>query len=450
MDGAPGAFRTMPTHRDKAAMKGLPDLWLGSGWRFGQVFLCSIGLRAGDEDNSLTDGTGFSRREVLAGIGKAAVGLAGTSAFGGMAAASMLRAAPSKDIAGAGSLRARGAAKGLLTGFAVVPGLLRSDAAYTAIVKEQASLIVAENAMKWGALRPTPDTYFFDDADYLLDFAEKSRMKLRGHNLLWHRSLPKWFEATATKENARKLLESHIETVAGRYAGRLHSWDVVNEAIQVSDGRPDGLRDSPWLRLVGDDYIEVAFRAARRADPQALLAYNDYGIEAEWPGDEAKRQAVLLMLRRLKARQVPIDAVGIQSHISAGPSGKYGAGLMKFIASVRELGLQVFVTEMDVNDRAVGPDVAERDAAVASAYAGYLDLVLNDPAVTAVVFWGVTDKYTWLNHEDARKDGVTERPLLFDAGGADAGYKAKQSFFAARDAFDKRRAIHGSVTKSGL
>ena len=228
-------------------------------------------------------------------------------------------------------------------------------------------------------------------------------------------------------------MEAHIERVAGRYAGRVHSWDVVNEAIQVQDGRPDGLRNSPWLRLVGDDYIEVAFRAARRADPQALLTYNDYGIEAEWPGDEAKRQAVLLMLRRLKARQVPIDAVGIQSHISAGPSGRFGAGLTKFIASVRELDLQVFLTEMDVNDRALGPDPETRDAAVAATYTEYLDLVLADPAVRAVVLWGVTDKFTWLNHEDERKDAVAERPLLFDGK-----YKPKQGFFAVRDAFDRR------------
>lgn len=397
----------------------------------------------------MTDETGFSRREMLATMGKAAVGLAGAGVAGHMAAAS-IRAngrEPSKEIGGAGSLKVHAAAKGVLTGFAVVPGLLRTDAAYTKLVKEQASLIVAENAMKWEPLRPAPDKYYFDDADYLVKFAEENRMKIRGHNLCWHRQIPKWFAATATKENARGILESHIETVAGRYAGRMHSWDVVNEAIEVGDGktgdgRPDGLRDSPWLRLVGDDYIEIAFRAARRADPQALLAYNDYGIEAEWPGDEAKRQAVLMMLRRLKARQVPIDAVGIQSHISAGPNARYGAGLMNFIASVRELGLQVFVTEMDVNDRALGPDVVERDAAVAAVYGDYLNMMLGDPAVTAVVFWGVTDRFTWLNYEDARKDGVAERPLLFEDG-----YKAKPSFFAVRDSFGARGTIHRSVTR---
>jgi endo-1,4-beta-xylanase len=343
----------------------------------------------------------------------------------------------SKGDSGAASLKAHAAARGLLTGFAVIPALLRTDPTYASVVREQASILVAENAMKWDALRPTATTFRFDDSDALLNFAEQNRIKMRGHNLLWHRQLPRWFAATANPGNARKLLETHIETVAGRYAGRMHSWDVVNEAIQVGDGRPDGLRDSPWLRLVGDDYVEVAFKTARIADPRALLTYNDYGIESESAADDAKRRAILLMLRRMRTRRIPIDAVGIQSHIAArGP--RYGTGLMRFIASLRELDLQVFLTEMDVNDRAVAPAIAPRDAAVAATYADYLNLVLADPAITAVLFWGVSDRDTWLNHEDARPDGKPERPLLFDPN-----FKPKQCFFAVRDAFDRRAIVHG-------
>jgi endo-1,4-beta-xylanase len=348
-------------------------------------------------------------------------------------------ASSSKGDSGAASLMAHAAAKGILTGFAVVPALLRTDHAYASVVREQASIIVAENAMKWDALRPSATDFRFGEADAVLHFTEQNGIKVRGHNLVWHRQLPRWFTATATPANARQLLETHIEKVAGRYAGRMHSWDVVNEAIQVSDGRPDGLRDSPWLRLVGDDYVEFAFKAARRADPQALLTYNDYGIESESPADEAKRRAVLQMLRRIRARRVPIDAVGIQSHLAAGVAGglRYGAGLTRFIASVRELDLQVFLTEMDVNDRALAPAIAARDRQVAATYAEYLDLVLADPAVTAVLFWGVSDRDTWLNHEDARTDREPERPLLFDPS-----FKPKQSFFAVRDAFDRRAIVH--------
>jgi endo-1,4-beta-xylanase len=319
---------------------------------------------------------------------------------------------------------------------------LGADATYAALVREQARIVVAENAMKWGALRPSAVGFNFDQADALVAFAEANRMKIRGHTLAWHQNNPKWLEATATKENARELLVTHIETVAGRYAGRMHSWDVVNEAIHVEDGRADGLRNSLWLRLVGEDYIELAFKTAREADPQALLTYNDYGIEAETREGEQKREAAIEMLRRMVARRVPVDAVGVQSHIAAASGGnkaaasQYGAGLMRFIAAVRELGLQVFVTEMDVNDRALAADEPVRDAAVAAAYRQYLELVLGDPAVKAVLTWGITDRYTWLGHEAGRADGKAERPLLFDAEG-----KAKAAFFAMREAFDQRGTI---------
>jgi endo-1,4-beta-xylanase len=345
-----------------------------------------------------------------------------------------------ESVAGDASLGAHAAAHGLLYGCAVNMNALGADAAYAALVREQCRILVAENAMKWGAMRPSAEGFNFDQADAMVAFAEANRMKIRGHNLVWHRDNPRWLEATATKENARELLVAHIETVAGRYAGRMHSWDVVNEAIRVEDGRADGLRDSMWLRLVGEEYIELAFKTAREADPQALLTYNDYGIEAETRVGEQKREAVIEMLRRMVARHVPVDAVGVQSHIAAAVSAgnksaasQYGAGLMRFIGAVRELGLQVFVTEMDVNDRALAADEVGRDAAVAAAYRQYLELVLGDPAVKAVLTWGITDRYTWLGHEEGRADGKLERPLPFDAAG-----KAKAAFFAVREVFDQR------------
>ena len=347
--------------------------------------------------------------------------------------------APAASVGGAASLGARGAAHGVLYGCAVDVRALGADAAYAALIRDQCRIVVAENAMKWGPLRPTADSFRFDQADALVAFAESNRMKIRGHNLAWHRDNPRWFDATATAENARQLLVTHIQTVVGRYAGRMHSWDVVNEAIEVKDGRSDGMRNTVWLRLVGDDYIELAFRTARDADPQALLTYNDYGIEAETPEAERKRQSVIELLRRMVARRVPLDAVGVQSHIAAlavptsGTGAAYGAGLMRFIAAARELGLQVFLTEMDVNDRASPANVAFRDAAVGAAYKQYLDLVLSDPAVRAVLTWGITDRYTWLNHEDSRTDGQPERPLPFDSD-----YHAKPAFFTMRDAFDRR------------
>jgi endo-1,4-beta-xylanase len=360
--------------------------------------------------------------------------IAAGRAYGGKPRRAAGASATTESVTGDASLGAHGAAHGLLYGCAVNMNALGADAAYAALIREQCRIVVAENAMKWGALRPSADGFNFDQTDALVAFAESNRMKIRGHNLVWHQSNPKWLEATATKENARDLLVTHIETVAGRYAGRMHSWDVVNEAIHVEEGRPDGLRNSLWLRLIGEEYIELAFKTAREADPQALLTYNEYGIEEETRAGEQKRAAVIEMLRRMAARRVPVDAVGVQSHIAAGTTGvAYGAGLMRFIAAARELGLQVFITEMDVNDRALAADEPGRDAAVAAAYKQYLELALGDPAVRAVLTWGITDRYTWLDHEDGRVDGKPERPLLFDTEG-----KAKAAVFAVREAFDQR------------
>ncbi len=177
----------------------------------------------------------------------------------------------------------------------------------------------------------------------------------------------------------------------------MHSWDVVNEAIWIPDGRPDGLRTSPWLKLIGDDYIEVAFRTARQADPSALLTYNEYGIEGETEQDQQKRVATLLLLRRLRQRNVPIDAVGIQSHIKAKSLYGYGPALRGFIQSCRSMDLEVFITEMDVDDRELPSDIERRDAGVAETYSSYLAAALAEPNVKAVLTWGVDDAQSWLN-----------------------------------------------------
>jgi endo-1,4-beta-xylanase len=343
------------------------------------------------------------------------------SAIGAVAAMG-LRGGAQMDAPGS-SIRAAGAGRGILAGCAVNVRSLRSDAAYKKLLQEQVGIVVAESEFKFGPLRPTPTTFFFDDADYLAAFAEANGMKLRGHNFVWHRQLPTWFDSYVTKDNAEQVLVEHIEHVGGRYAGKIQSWDVVNEAIQVSDGLPAGFRDTPWQKVLGGEgpvpaYIEVAYRTARRVDPKALLVYNDYGIEGEDEGSAKKREAVMGLLREMQRKKIPLDALGVQSHISAankdGSTPVYGRGLIKMIAEVRKMGLKVLVTEMDVNDRYLAPEIGPRDAAVAKVYGSYLRTVLRDPAVIAVLTWGITDKYTWLNGEDSRTDGQAERPLPFD------------------------------------
>ena len=314
--------------------------------------------------------------------------------------------------AGARTLREAAASRGLLAGCAVAVARLRDTPAYAALIAAQANIVVAESEMKMGPLRPTPDTFYFRDADLLADFAAQHGMKLRGHNFAWHRQLPQWFESYVTPANAEHVLVRHIETVGLRYRGRVHSWDVVNEAIQVDDKLPGGMRNAPWLKVL-PNYIDIAFRTARRVDPGALLFYNDYGIEGEDPGSAAKRAAVLALVRGMKSRGVPIDGVGIQSHLTAG--GHYGPGLVAWMAELRGMGLKLMLTEMDVNDRWLPADAARRDAVVAATYASYLEQTLADPAVLGVLTWGITDRYTWLNHEDNRADNLPERCLPFDA-----------------------------------
>ncbi|KAA6464735.1 endo-1,4-beta-xylanase [Acidobacteria bacterium AB60] len=351
------------------------------------------------------------------------------------------------SFTGADSLRAHAQARGLFYGASVHPALLDLDGLangntadpYTELVVSQANILVAENAMKWEALRPTAATFNFAPADRLLRFATLAQQRVRGHNLCWHEALPAWFKATATTTNARNLLVEHIQTVAGRYKGQIHSWDVVNEAVEPKDGRPDGLRTSPWLGLVGPDYIELAFQTAAAADPGAKLVYNEYGIELDTAEDAAKRGHVMMLLRRLKARNIPIHAVGIQSHLQAtGPQP--GIGLQTLIRDVRKLGLDAYITELDVNTHNLEGGPEAQDYAVAQVYRNYLGLVLAEPNVPVVLTWGITAAHTFLNESSEpwirRADGFRQHPLPFDDD-----YRPTPAFIALRNAIDYSRPL---------
>jgi endo-1,4-beta-xylanase len=358
------------------------------------------------------------------------------------------------NTTGPDSLRSHAAAHGLLYGAAVNPALLDVDGVkagkttdpYTLLVAAQTNILVAENSMKWGGLRPAPDKFDFTQGDRLVRFAGLEGARVRGHNLCWHESVPGWLKATANKDNARQLLTQHIQVVAGHFRGQLHSWDVVNEAINPPDGLPDGLRKTMWLDLIGPDYIELAFRTAAAADPQVKLTYNDYDIELDTPKQIAKREAVLALLRRFKAKGVPIHAVGVQSHLDAtGPQG--GNGLQDFIRAVAKMNLEVFITEMDVNTHAVVGGSDAQDVAVAEVYRDYLHLVLAEPNVPIVLTWGLTSANSWLNQmhgsQSRRADGTRERPLPFDDE-----LKPTPAFLAMREAIDDARPSTGGNLKS--
>lgn len=388
-------------------------------------------------------------------FGRAALGFGATVAAGAGLVAFRNRerdkrryeAATQPAVTGANSLNAHAALRGFLYGAAVDPALLDIDGiakghttdAYTSLVAAQTGILVAENAMKWAPLQPKPGRFHFAQADRLVRFANLLGKQVRGHNLCWHEALPIWFPAVAKKENARQILTDHIHTVVGHFRGQIHSWDVVNEAIEPADGDPDGLRKSPWLDLIGPDYIELAFRTAAEADPQARLTYNDYGIETNSRTDEEKRWTVLVLLRRLKARGVPIHAVGVQSHLSAA-AAQPGTGLQSFIREVAGMGLQVFITELDVNCHGLDAGPSERDAAVAKIYRNYLELLLREPNVPMALTWGITSTYSWMNESflasyASLPHGAHQRPLPFDDE-----FNPTPAFSALRSAFDTSRA----------
>ena len=342
---------------------------------------------------------------------------------------------------GAGSLKAHAEARGLLVGCAVNTGLLAREPAYGRELAEQFNVVVGENCMKWGALRPTATTYDFREADTLVAFAADHGMKVRGHNLCWHESLPPWFATTVTRENARQILTDHIHTVAGRYRGKIESWDVVNEAIWPKDGAPDGMRKSAWFDLLGPEYVEIAFRAAHEADPGAVLTYNDYGIEYDTEEERLKRASVLALVQRLQHAGVPIGGLGVQSHLRTGDIGALGPGIHGFVQRIGKMGLRVYLSEMDVNDDGLADDqgVSQQDGDVAFVYRHYLEAVLKEPAVKALLTWGLADPQSWLagakwrpKHPDR-----AQRPLLFRE--SDGVYTAKPAFYAVRNAIDGTR-----------
>lgn len=213
-------------------------------------------------------------------------------------------------LRGANSLKEHAHRHDLLAGAAVVVHDLQSDPALQQLVAEQYAILVPENELKWRALRPVPAAFDFTQSDALFAFAAQHATQVRGHTLIWHNSVPDWLRKDV-QYNVRQLMVEHIRTVVGRYRGRVHSWDVVNEAILPTDGQPNDLRKSFWYDAVGPDYIELAYRTAHEADPQAKLSYNDYGVEYDSDDNAARRASIIALLQsyaRRMFRSTPLES----------------------------------------------------------------------------------------------------------------------------------------------
>lgn len=244
-------------------------------------------------------------------------------------------------IAGNASLTQRATAKGFFYGAAGNYPVLSKDAKFAALFAQQCGILVPENEMKWQPLCPAPDRYDFTQADWLVNFARSHNMPIRGHTLVWNQAIPDWFKETVNRQNAEQTMVRHIQAVMGHYAGKIHSWDVVNEAIAVPySNRSDGLQSSPWLEFLGSNYIDLAFRVAAEADPKALLVHNEGWMDYDTQRDNAQRAAVLGLLERLKRNKVPIHALGIQAHLNASETKFNPNRLRQFLQDVASMGLK--------------------------------------------------------------------------------------------------------------
>jgi endo-1,4-beta-xylanase len=313
--------------------------------------------------------------------------------LGAMGATMLAAPLGAQDLVDIGpSLKSLAAAKGLVFGAANnTYWLTFPDFAYA--YQRDCAILVPEYELKREVTEPTPQAFDFSAGEQLASYAHDHGMLLRGHPLVWFAANPPWLDEAILGARDEGIFRDYIRAVATHFAGRLHSWDVVNEAIEIADGRADGLRKTNWLKRFGPSYIDHAFAAAREADPSALLVYNDYGLESDAPDHDARRAATLKLLEGLIARGVPVGALGLQGHITAFGPKIDQAKLARFLDDVRATGLRILVTEHDVDDGGGPTDFASRDRAVADASRRMLDVVLDNRATIALLTWGLSDRF---------------------------------------------------------
>jgi endo-1,4-beta-xylanase len=356
----------------------------------------------------------ISRRGILACIGASAI------------SAKALEVQPESP-----SLADLARVKGVLFGTSVgggrpntLTGML-GDPRMMALVARECGVVVPENEMKQYVVAPAPDVLNYGPGDRIAAWAKAHGMKLRGHNLLWNtpKYTPRWLATRYEAGPADALgrwLTNYVGAVARHYGSQVQSWDVVNETIEPSTGE---MRDTLFTRRLGFDAIRLPFEAARARAPHAQRVYNDY---MSWGSGGARHRAgVLKLLERMRSEKVPVDALGVQSHIGTeqghGSGNDMGAASAArerewrdFVGAVTAMGFRLLITEFDVSDRRLAGTIAERDAEVAAVGRGYLDLMLSFPQLDQVLCWGLVDRYSWLQGFSPRDDGQPLRPLPYD------------------------------------
>jgi endo-1,4-beta-xylanase len=311
------------------------------------------------------------------------------------------------------SLRSLAQDHSLYIGTAVNADALQNEEHYRDMLAREFNIVTPEISMKFDAIEPEHNLYTFNEADSIVAFAKAHNMQVRGHNLVWYQALPSWLSnGHFSRGDLMDILRQHIFTEVSHYGGKVNIWDVVNEAIN-NDGT---LRDSIWLRGIGPDYLDLAFRWAHEANPQARLFYNDYGGE----GLSRKSDAIYDFVKGLLQRGVPINGVGLQMHINldAYPNPQDVLANMKRLAA---LGLEVQITEMDVQIQDDHRPMQARLDAEGQLYREMLSVCLAVKQCTTFVMWGFTDRHSWIPEYTGHPDA----PLIFDAE-----YRPKPAYFA--------------------
>jgi GH35 family endo-1,4-beta-xylanase len=293
-----------------------------------------------------------------------------------------------------------------------------SDSAYKDTIKREFNMVVCENEMKFDATEPQQNVFDFTKPDQLVAFAEQNGMAVRGHNLVWQGALPDWLlNGKWTRDTLLAVMKNHITQVVTHFKGRIKEWDVVNEFLDETQS--DGLRKSIWRNIIGPDYIDYAFKYAREADPNALLFYNDYGIQNS---EISTSNLAYNIVKKMVARGVPIDGVGFQMHCYFNMYDDTYAGIDKNVKRYAELGLKVSITEMD--DRLEKPIIPDDYIKQAEVFRGMMNICLSNPNLTSFMMWGFTDKYSWIPETYPNYDNGT----IFDRN-----YNPKPAYFALYD-----------------
>jgi len=311
-------------------------------------------------------------------------------ALGFVAAAALAGAAMVTLLTGtaqaASTLGAQAATSGRYFGTAVAAGKL-GDGTYVSILDREFNMITPENEMKWDTTEPSRGNFNFGPGDQIVNHALAHGQRMRGHTTVWHGQLPGWVSSITDANTLRSVMDNHITTEISHFKGKIYAWDVVNEAF--ADGSTQH-RSSVFQNVLGNGFIEEAFRTARTADPAAKLCYNDYNIE-DW--NAAKTQGVYSMVRDFKSRGVPIDCVGFQSHFgTGGPPSNFQTTLANFAA----LGVDVQLTELDIAQ------------AGTTQYTNTVKACMNVARCAGITVWGIRDSDSWRS---------SDSPLLFDGGG---------------------------------